>query len=83
VASARLEPATDRSLVWQVLRGKSCFEVALFPGDDHERHERNGWNERNQQRETVDEKGETARTVTSAPTGVLTEEGMSRIGQRR
>ena len=55
----RLEPPTDRSLVWQVLRGKSCFEVTLFPGDDHEPHERNGWNERNQQGETVDPERET------------------------
>src|SRR5439155_16513062 len=58
-AAARLEPPTDRSLVWQVLRGKSRFEVTLFPGDDHEPHERNGWNERNQQGETVDPKRET------------------------
>src|SRR4030088_390334 len=58
-AAARLEPPTDRSLVWQVVRGKSCFEVTLFPGDDHEPHKRNGWNERNQQGETVDPKRET------------------------
>src|SRR5262245_60501323 len=57
--AARLEPPTDRSLVWHVRRGKSCFEVTLFAGDDHEPHERNGWNERNQRGETVDPKRET------------------------
>jgi len=57
--AGRLEPPTDGSLVGWVLRGKPCLEVTLFPRDDHEPYEHNGWNERNQQRETVDPKRET------------------------
>jgi len=54
---ARLYPAADRSFVRQVLRRKSGFEVTLFPRDDHNRYQRNGWNECDQQGETADPNG--------------------------
>src|SRR5437773_5671490 len=57
-AANRLQPAADRSFVRHVLRGKPRFQVAFFSRDDHQRHERNGWREGNQQTETVDPKRE-------------------------
>ena len=43
-----LEPTTDRCSVGHVLRGKPCLEVPLFSGDDHERHQCDRRNERDQ-----------------------------------
>jgi hypothetical protein len=50
----RLQPATNRSLVGQVLGRESRLQVTLLSRNDDERHERHGDEEREEQAETVD-----------------------------
>src|SRR3954463_1143752 len=49
-----LKPAADLALVPQVVRGKSRLQVALFPGDHHQRHKCERGKEHEQYAETVD-----------------------------
>src|SRR5262249_26337864 len=53
-----LQPPTNRRLVGRVLGWEVFLQIALFSRDDDERDESDGRNQRNQQGETVDPKGQ-------------------------
>jgi hypothetical protein len=54
----RLQPATHRSLVGQVVRREASLQVVLLSRNDHERHQPHRWHEGDEEPETVDPEGD-------------------------
>ena len=59
VAAAALQPTTHGFRVGPVLGWKTSLQVSFFSGDDHEGHECNRSNQREEQRKRVYQEGDT------------------------